>query len=109
LLKENGEFQDQLDRIFKEDKKRSYQASQQKQPQSAVRRRIIEVESSLQLCNALLSSIDPNTRNFAFTFRTYWQNEQLKLAPYMAEELTKILEELPKKLAKLLEKEFKLR
>jgi hypothetical protein len=99
------EFKDQLSRFYSHEAEKSNLASQQKQTRSLIVKRKLEVDSSLRLCDVLLSrTSDPNARDFALTLRLYWLNESRKLAPYAAEELAKILDETSKKLADALEK-----
>ncbi len=98
--KKEKEFKNWLDHFFRDEKEKKLQVSQDKQIRSALIKRMIEVKSSLQLCNALVSSIDPNTQNLALVLRKYWQMEELKLIPQIAEEQVKIIEELSEKFAR---------
>ena len=84
------EFKGWLDTIFRAEKEKRLRVSQQKSTISAQKKRMFEVQSSLKLCDALLSrSSDQNTSNYAFLLRTYWQNEEVTLIPMVAEELAK--------------------
>lgn len=77
---------------------------QEKRKREWLVERMVEVEASLRLCDAVLSgSLDKNTVDLARHARLLLQRKKLELIPYVAEEQVKIIEQLAGSYAKLIE------
>jgi len=72
-----------------------------------IRDRMLEVNSSLMLCNALLSlSRDEVTLDFAKAIKMYWQIKHLELIPYVSGEMVNTMKHLSEQIVKTIEKLF---
>ena len=70
--------------------------------------RMVEVTSSLRLCDALLNRLsDENTLSLARNARMYWELEYSELIPYVSGELVKMVENVSEQLANAIEKMWK--
>jgi DNA-binding PadR family transcriptional regulator len=102
------EFKEWLAGTFRKDQAKKVQVVEQKPTTSALMKRAFEVNSSLVLCDAVLSSIhDETTLNFAGWTKTYWQNEKNELIPYITEDQANAIDRLSRRFAESLGKILK--
>lgn len=102
--KREREFEGWLDELFTSGESERLLTAQEKRKREWLVERMVEVEASLRLCDAVLSgSIDKNTVNLARHARLLLQRRKLELIPHAAEEEVKIMAEFAEKEAKLIE------
>jgi DNA-binding PadR family transcriptional regulator len=106
--RKEAEFKEWLAGTSRKDQAKEVQVVEQKPTAPVLMKRVVEVNSSLVLCDAVLgSSYDQNTLNLARMARMYWLMEKRELIPYVAEAGANAIDRLSRRFGESVEKIFK--
>lgn len=102
------EFKQWLAETHRKDQAKEVRVVEQKPTTAALTNRVVEVNSSLILCDAVLNgTYDQNTLDLARWTKMYWQVEKIQLIPHVAEEGVNAIDRLSTRYGKSVEKMLK--